>query len=145
MIKESKVLSGLEREGPHLWVKRPWTRANYWEDWMKEDSVAPYGSSARIDEVFVNEEPLQWVPSRAELKPGSFVWRGAPQGGELVIYPPVGIADLSRALVEIPILSNVLGAWEGDPEDWRRCRTCAGPNPSTSGPGASGRSSSQHM
>ncbi len=115
MIKGSKGLSGLEREGPDLWVKRPWTRTNYWEDWMKEDSVAPYGSSARIDQVFINEEPLQWVPSRQELKPGCFVWRGAPQDGELVIYPPVGITDLSGALVEIPVLSNVLGAWEGDP------------------------------
>ena len=114
-IKGSEVLSGLEREGPHLWVKRPWTRANYWEDWMKENSVAPYGSSARQDEVFVNEQPLQWVPSRKELKPGCFAWRAAPQGGELVIYPPVGVADLSKALVEIPIRSNVLGAWQGDP------------------------------
>ncbi|MDI9432420.1 MAG: right-handed parallel beta-helix repeat-containing protein [Planctomycetota bacterium] len=127
-IKGSETLSGLEKEGPNLWVKRPWTRANYWEDWMKQDSVAPYGSSARIDEVFVNEQPLQWVPSRAELKPGCFVWTGASQGGELVIYPPAGIADLSRALVEIPVLSNVLGAWEGDPggladvRDLRRSR-----------------------
>lgn len=114
VIKGSKVLAGLEREGP-LWVKRPWTRANYWEDWMKENSVAPFGSSARQDEVFANEQPLHWVPSRKELKPGCFVWRAAAQGGELVIYPPADTTDLGMALVEIPVLANVLGAWEGDP------------------------------
>jgi len=113
---QTATLSGLERESPHVWVKRPWTRANYWEDWMKDDSVAPSGSSARIDQVFVNEEPLQWVPSRVELKPGCFVWRGAAQGGELVICPQADITDLGAAQVEIPVLGNVLGAWEGDPE-----------------------------
>jgi len=122
MIKGSEVLTGLEREGTNLWVKRPWTKEGWWSDALcRGISAAPYQDSARIDQVFVNETPLQWVPSRKELKPGCFYWnakkekKSEPADGELVICPPEGVADLNQALVEIPVLNNVVGAWLGDP------------------------------
>lgn len=115
MIKGSEVLTGLEKEGANFWVKRPWTRRLYWVEWMRDLSETPYRDSARMEQVFVNEEPLQWVPSRADLKPGCFHWKGDPKDGELVICPPEGVLDLNQALVEIPVRENILGAWNGDP------------------------------
>jgi len=109
-IKGSEVLIGLEKEGPNLWVKRPWTRGNYWEDWMREISVAPYGRSARIDEVFINEQPLEWVPSRAELKAGCFVWKGADQGGE---RPAVRAERHAGHRSGAPCLGNRHELWGG--------------------------------
>ena len=119
MIKGSEVLTGLVQTATNIWVKRPWHRENYWNETMRRISSAPYQESARVDQVFVNESPLQWVPTRKDLRPGCFVWdmgkNNNPSGGELVICPPAGIADLNRALVEIPLRSQVLCAWEGDP------------------------------
>ena len=114
MIKGSEVVTGLEKEG-RLWVKRPWTTAHYWEDSMRDISDAPYRESARADQVFVNEQPLQWVPSRADLKPGCFYWKGADRDGELVICFPETVTDPKTALVEVPVLPNLLGACSGDP------------------------------
>jgi len=114
MIKGSEVVTGFVKE-ERLWVKRPWTKTNYWEDSMCDISDAPYRESARADQVFINEQPLQWVPSRADLKPGCFYWKGADMGGELVIYPPETVTDPNTALTEVPVLPNLVGACSGDP------------------------------
>ena len=60
MIKGSEILTGLEKEGDNLWVKRPWTKDFYWNEGFKRISEAPYRDSARIEQVFVNEAPMQW-------------------------------------------------------------------------------------
>ena len=115
MVKGSVVVDGFEKEGDRLWVKRPWTKRFWWSDASKNISVGPHRASARMEQVFVNGVPLQWVPSRKELVPGSFYWLGQKEGGELVICPPQGVSDSRRALVEIPMLNNVVCAWQGDP------------------------------
>ena len=115
MVKGSVVVDGFQKDGDRLWVKRPWTKRFWWSDASKNISVGPHRASARMEQVFVNGVPLQWVPSRKELVPGSFYWFGQKEGGELVICPPKGVSDLQRALVETPMLNNVVCAWQGDP------------------------------
>ena len=74
---------------------------------MKRISDAKYGSSARQEEVLIDERPLQWAPDREHLEPGSFCWRKE----ELVVWPAPRVSDLNEHLVEVPVLMRVLGAW----------------------------------
>ncbi len=121
MIKGSKKITGFTKEGDHLWVKRPWNQEKrQWDDSMKAISDAPYGRSARQEEIFVNERPLAWVPSRAELVPGSLVWDY--EAKELVIYPYAPIVDLNAQLVELPVLPHILCLWQDDIRGWEALR-----------------------
>ena len=77
IIKGSDPVSGFEREGANRWVKRPWRTPGYYHREFDEISSDKRKASARLDEVFVNELPLRWAPSREQLEPGSFSWSAA--------------------------------------------------------------------
>jgi hypothetical protein len=66
-------------------VKRPWRNPGWYSTEFDSISDDKHKASARIDEVFVNERPLRWVPAREQLEPGSFFWsaggEGDPAGG----------------------------------------------------------------
>jgi len=115
-IKGSEVVGGFAREG-NLWVKRPWVKPDYyWDSEFEGISLAPFRSSGRIQQIFVNGQLLQWVPTPQDLKPGCFFWKShKTAGGELLVYPPAGLDDPDKALIETPSIPNVVGAWLGDP------------------------------
>jgi len=121
MIKGSEPVTGFRKEG-NVWIKRPWHKKVdlYWRDEYKQISDAPYRESARQQQVFVDEQPLQWVPSREELSPGSFLWDSA--NAELLVYPSEAVADLNQHLVEVPVRTNVVCAWEDDVHGWTSIR-----------------------
>jgi hypothetical protein len=115
VIKGSDTVGGFEREGDDLWVKRPWRNPGFYDPGFDDISDDKYKASARLDEVFVNEVPLRWVPSRDKLEPGSFYWSAQ----ELVIRPAQRVDDLNERLVEVPVRWKVAGAWMQDlPRGW---------------------------
>jgi hypothetical protein len=115
IIKGSDTVHGFEREGADLWVKRPWRSAGFYAPDFDNISDDPYKASARLDEVFVNELPLRWVPGRDRLEAGSFYW----SADELVIRPAQRVDDLNEQLVEVPVRWKVAGAWMQDlPRGW---------------------------
>ena len=116
-IKGSIAVEGFRKDGD-LWVKKPWRR-RYWFDDKVLGGVADerktlWKSSSRQENIFVNGQRLQWAPSRKDLAPGRFVWTEE----ELVIDPPEGLADPHSALVEAPVLEQVLSCWQSDPRSY---------------------------
>lgn len=116
-IRGSRTITGFEAEGGNRWLFRHWVLSFPDVSELAGISDAPRQDSARYEQVFVDGQPLQWVPSRRELQPGCFYWHPAVVGGELVIQAPAGVEDLNRSLVEVPVLPQVVGAW---PEEMPR-------------------------
>jgi len=118
IITGADVVTGFTREGK-LWVKRPWAQIFKWH-WGDESTYpevanenSPFMSAGRMENVFINGIPMQWVPRKEDLAPGRFFWNGSAEGkGELLIHPPEGMDDPGKAAIEIPLRSAVLcGPW----------------------------------
>ena len=127
-IKGSIAVEGFGQDGD-LWVKKPWRR-RFWFDEKVLGGVADerktlWKSSSRMENIFVNGKRLQWAPSRKDLAPGRFVWTEE----ELVIDPPEGLTDLNSALVEAPVLEQVLSCWQSDPRSYADYRQLMQKNP----------------
>jgi hypothetical protein len=115
VIKGSDPVSGFERQSDNLWVKRPWRNPSWYSTEFDSISDDKHKASARLDEVFINERPLRWVPARDQLEPGSFYWSAT----ELAIWPAQPVDDLNEQLVEVPVRWKVAGAWMQDiPRGW---------------------------
>jgi len=107
-IKGSDVIGGWTREGA-FWVKRPWRpRMFYDAKSMDGMGMAPFHSSARMEQVFIDGKPLQWTPDRKSLKPWCFYW--APDGNEIVLCLPPDV-DPNQTMVEVPARPCVVAAW----------------------------------
>ncbi len=107
-IKGSDVIGGWTREGA-LWVKRPWRQRMFYDaQSMDGMGMAPFHSSARMEQVFIDGKPLQWTPDRSSLQEGGFCW--AADGSEIVLRLNSDM-NPNAALVEIPIRPCVVAAW----------------------------------
>lgn len=123
LVSGAEPVSGFVREGK-LWTLRPWPHKFKWY-WGEESTYpevandnAPFKSSGRMENVFINGAPLQWVPEKKDLAPGRFYWAGDPAEGkgELLIAPPEGLSDPTAVQLEIPRRACVLsGAWGSFP------------------------------
>ncbi len=118
LITGADKVSGFTKEGK-LWVKRPWAHIFKWH-WGDESTYpevanenCPFMSAGRMENVFIDGVPMQWVPKKEDLAPGRFFWSGSAEGkGELLVYPPEGMDDPEKAGIEVPLRSAVLsGPW----------------------------------
>jgi hypothetical protein len=109
-IVGSEPVGGFKKEGK-FWIKRPWQGWSWWINSNVEISRAPYGESARGEQVYLEGKPLQWVPAKVALVPGSFFW--PKDGSELVLCLKDG-QDPNRLNIEVPIRRFLVARHQSD-------------------------------